>query len=1198
MRWLRRAGWLLLGLGLAWGLWCALAWWALPPLLKTQAQARLSAELGRAVTIGRVRIDPNALSLEVDDLTVAALESGRPPQLQLPRFLVDLDPASLWRRAVVIDRLELDGLRITLLRRGRWQLDVNDLIQRWLAPAPQPAERSLPRLVLHGARIRDAQLVLDDPAARTSHRIDALDFSLPALSTLPEDADRPIGATLALQLDGSAVHVAGEGTPWAAPRRADWKITIHGFDLARLVADLDAELPLRLKSGRLSAALGVHLAQAPGAEPALDLQGSVGVADLALQYPGGAPALGWRDLQVQIGSLQPLMRRVQLQQVKVDGLRLPVARDRAGALNLAALAGGGAKPRVAPGTPSGPGWQVDVDALQFDGAQVGWRDATLSPAEAFDLAGAQLKLQRLHWPMTEPAAVQGSAQLRQASGRDAGRIAFDGEAGLDRAALKFKLDAIALPAFQPYAAAWLEPAIDAGSAAAQGRIDWTAAGGLRLALTDAKADGVAIGGAGWRQLAVQGLALDLAARQVKVQSVRLIEPRFALGRDRAGRWNLDRWLRPTSKSPPAAPAARKPSAPGAAAKATPPWQLQVERIALAGGHLEFDDSLPTAGESPPLKIRADDLVLRARALRWPMPRGAPALRLHAGSSLTVLASAADKHTGRWTLDGNLQLAPPGFEGRLQVDGLPLAALAGYAPLPVDLRLLGADGGYRGTLALHEAKGGWQVAAAGDAKIDDLRIAEKGAGDDSTGDDLLRWRTLAANGLKLQLAPGERPAVAIDELSLAGVDARLVVSEQGKLNLATVAATRAAPPAQPEPVAPAAPAAAAEPWPIDLEVDRTRLVDGRIDFADHFIRPNYRAELSDLNGQLGKFRSDSSAMAPIVLGGTVAGSGQLQVSGELNPTAHPLALDLRARATDIDLPPLSPYAGKYAGYGITGGKLSVDLAYRIDPDGKLTATNRVVLNRLTFGAPVESPDAIKLPVRFIVSLLQDRNGVIDFNLPISGSINSPDFSLGPVIFELLLKKLGQAVASPFAAITGGSGDHPGVIEFVPGTAKFVPAAAAALDKVAAALADRPALTLDVAGSAVPAVDRDAYRRAALDARLAALAQTGQPGAAPPEGEARARLLRRLYRETPLPDKPRNLIGLPSDVPVEQMQALLLAAIPAGDDVMRELALQRALAVRAGLIERGLAAERLFVAQPVIDSASPAPPPQARLTLVAK
>src|SRR5574337_303403 len=624
MRWLRRAGWLLLGLAVVWGLWCALAWWALPPVLKTQAQARLSAALGRAVTIGRVRIDPNALALEVDDLVVAAAEPGRPAQLSLPRFFVDFGAASLWRRAVVIDRLELDGLRIEVLRRGTWQLDIDDLFQRWHSPAPHSADEALPRLVLRGARIRDATLVLDDPAARTSHRIDALDFSLPELSTLPGDADRAIGASLALRLDGAAVRITSDGTPWASPRRADWKIAIDGLDLTRLATDIDAEMPLRLRSGRLSAALAVHLTQTPDAEPALDLQGDASVADLALQYPNGAAALGWHALRVQVGSVQPLARRVHLAQLSVDGLTLPIVRDRAGALNFESLRRGGAAPAAAPGTP----WQVDVDEVRFDGATVGWRDATTSPAAAFDLAVEQLKLQRLRWPMAAPAAVQASARLRQAGSREVGRIAIDGDAGLDRAALKFTLDAIALPAFQPYAGAWLKPAIGAGSAAAHGQVEWSASGGLRLALTDAQVDQLAIGDAGWRRLALQGLTLDQGARQAKLASLHLIEPRFALARDREGRLNLDRWIRPAGP-PQRVPAVHAaPGSPAARAAAKPsPWQWQIEQVQLAGGHVEFDDAL--AGTGAPLKVRADDLVFGARLLRWPLPHAAPAARLHA-----------------------------------------------------------------------------------------------------------------------------------------------------------------------------------------------------------------------------------------------------------------------------------------------------------------------------------------------------------------------------------------------------------------------------------------------------------------------------------------------------------------------------------------------------------------------------------------
>ena len=74
----------------------------------------------------------------------------------------------------------------------------------------------------------------------------------------------------------------------------------------------------------------------------------------------------------------------------------------------------------------------------------------------------------------------------------------------------------------------------------------------------------------------------------------------------------------------------------------------------------------------------------------------------------------------------------------------------------------------------------------------------------------------------------------------------------------------------------------------------------------------------------------------------------------------LYVDLKVSFKDIELSPMSPYSGKYAGYGIEKGKLSVDVHYRIE-QRKLTAENRIVLDQFTFGEKVNSPDATKLPV---------------------------------------------------------------------------------------------------------------------------------------------------------------------------------------------------------------------------------------------
>src|SRR5690606_2150504 len=118
-----------------------------------------------------------------------------------------------------------------------------------------------------------------------------------------------------------------------------------------------------------------------------------------------------------------------------------------------------------------------------------------------------------------------------------------------------------------------------------------------------------------------------------------------------------------------------------------------------------------------------------------------------------------------------------------------------------------------------------------------------------------------------------------------------------------------------------------------------------------------------------------------LKGRAAGTATLEIDGQLNPTADPLALDIRANMRGLELPPLSPYAAKYAGYAIERGRLSMNVAYRVDPSGQLEASNQLVLNQLTFGEKVDSPTATQLPVLLAVALLKDRNGVIDLNLPI-------------------------------------------------------------------------------------------------------------------------------------------------------------------------------------------------------------------------
>jgi hypothetical protein len=286
--------------------------------------------------------------------------------------------------------------------------------------------------------------------------------------------------------------------------------------------------------------------------------------------------------------------------------------------------------------------------------------------------------------------------------------------------------------------------------------------------------------------------------------------------------------------------------------------------------------------------------------------------------------------------------------------------------------------------------------------------------------------------------------------------------------------------------------------------------------------------------------------------------------------------------------MTPYAVKYAGYGIEKGKLSVKLSYLIE-NRKLVAENNIYLDQLTFGEKVDSPTATKLPVLLAVALLKDKNGVIDVNLPISGSLDDPQFSLGGIIVKVFVNLIVKAVTAPFALLGSlfGGGEELAFLEFAPGSAMLDADDEAKLKSLAKALDARPALKLDASGRIEPDADRDALKRTALDRQIKAakLKDSGKKAAdgasldeVTIEPNEHEKYLTAAYRAAKF-ERPRNAIGMLKDLPVPEMEQLMLANAQVSEDDLRLLANARAQAAKSWLVETGkIPAERVFIVAP--------------------
>jgi hypothetical protein len=1235
MVWLMRMAWgvgALLLLGVVTGL-------ALPVLIKWQLPLRASEVLGRALTVGEVGFKPWSLELTVGDLAIAGLTAGAEPLLTVKRIHVDVSLASLLKRAPVIEALEIDAMQMRISRTGEGHYDIDDLMARFApkagAPAAEPA-----RFALYNLQVRDAQLRFDDRPVSRVHTVDAIQLALPFVSNLPAAVEVKVEPRLAFKLGGTAFDSSAQATPFAQRRSGALNLKVTDLDLLPYLPYLPAVLPVRLMHGSLSADVSLQFELPLGAAPTVALKGSASSRNLALSDAVGQPVLAWQRLQLGLRDLQPLAHKLAFETLRVEGLQVQATRDAAGKINLLELAStvSDKKPSAASAAtgmrasgvagaasaagPAGPAktaapdaaaWQLSLEAPELADARVRWNDATVKPAAALQLDGLSVRAKQVRWPITAPIAVTLSGALHsQVAGSPAlAEFSIEGPVTDREAKLSLKLDGLSLAAFAPYLAQAIAPSIE-GRLAAQAQLDWSGAADtprLKLALDNATLDAFKLReGQGrsardlisMKQLNLANVQLDVLAHEMLLGNVRLMQPFVALARDADGRLSPQRWVHEPdvavmrSAPPPAALKAAAPI-PSSAGNA---WRVRLQDLLLDGGHIMFSDAGALAtGEASvdPLRVELTGLRVGVQGLEWHGQQSSAPFSLQLSARIGAPKRDKAAHTGVLDYKGRVGMNPLLASGNLRVQRFPVHLFAPYFADQARLTLLRAEAGYAGSVSLRQLPTGFDVNAAGDVLLGDVHVATlpdsaAPASVDNT-DELLSWQTLALKGLKLTMKPRARPQVEVGEIALSDFYSRLIITEQGRFNLQEVAAAPPAPAGVSAPADAASSATLSEGpgLPIDIKLGITKLTNGRIDFTDRFVRPGYSAALTELNGQIGAFSSGSREMATLNLRGRAAGTALLEINGQVNPTVKPLALDIRAKATDLELAPLSTYAGKYAGYAIERGKLSMELAYKIDADGKLDAKNQVILNQLTFGSKIDSPVATKLPVLLAVALLKDSNGVIDINLPVSGSVNDPKFSVGAIIWKVILNLLTKALTSPFSLLAGGAGsDALSLIEFRPGTALVTESGASAINKVAKALTDKPALKMTVTGAADPASEREAFQSAAIETRLLAekrreALRSGAPAEAASAplrlaADERAQLLKQVYEETDLPNKPRNALGFAKDIPGSEMEALLKVRMPVSEEAMSELALRRGIAVRDALIAKGLPSERLFLAAP--------------------
>jgi hypothetical protein len=150
-----------------------------------------------------------------------------------------------------------------------------------------------------------------------------------------------------------------------------------------------------------------------------------------------------------------------------------------------------------------------------------------------------------------------------------------------------------------------------------------------------------------------------------------------------------------------------------------------------------------------------------------------------------------------------------------------------------------------------------------------------------------------------------------------------------------------------------------------------------------------------------------------------------------------------------------------------------------------------VDHLELGEHVDSPEAVNLPLDLAVALMKDSSGKIDIGLPVSGDLNDPQFSLGPLIWKAFTNLITKAVTAPFRALGslfGGAEETFDAVGFDAGRTELLPPEKEKLKKLSDALQKRPQLGLVVQGRYSPEADGLEFKKRQV--RLAVATLTGE------------------------------------------------------------------------------------------------------------
>jgi uncharacterized protein involved in outer membrane biogenesis len=1143
----------------------------LPPILKSILTRKLSENLHREVTIEKIKFNPYTLSMTAKKFMVKERDRSE-TFVSFDELFVNLQAISLYDKALVLKEIKLKDPLIKINRSLDSSYNFSDLMEKKGTPPPTEEKGKPFRFSFNNIRIENGSIDFWDEPQNTKHTVRELNITLPFISNIPRFVNTFVKPSFSVKINDTPYVLEGETKPFEDTLETRFDIRFENMDIPYYLAYLPIKLNFKIVSAYLDTQAKVSFIQSRGAERSLTVTGNLSLKKIALNDLKGNPLLRLPAINISIAPTNPIAKTIHLSKVSVQSPELTIRRDRTGTLNAYPLFKGKGAPKPTPEKKgaSSP-LSIDVDEVELLGGKISFSDLSRELPFKTVLNPVELKVNNFSNGKDKKATY--SFLLRTEAKES---IKIDGTFSVEPLQSEGKVEIKSIPfkKYSPYYRKNILFDIEDGRLDLSTRYRY-AKGGKREEI-DLLGLAVSLSTLRFRKpeenddflkiphFSIKETDLFLSKKEIRIGLFSTQNGELSVKRSASGDINLLKLI-PPAPSQQGAPKEEK--------RTEKPWVILLKQISIENYSINMEDRVPSEAvvlTAENLKIRGQNITTAKNSLG----------RL----SLSLLLNKR----GTISTEGIVGLEPISADLKMDLRGIGIGPVQPYFTDRIKINVTGGAFSAAGNLKLGLSENKeMKMTYSGDALLANFSSIDK-----LTSDDFLRWKSLSFSGIQVGTAP---LLIDVKGVSLADFYARVAINGDGTLNLQDilekgeskeVKKETTPPPAQPKEGTTAS--QKEKESAKNIKIGSVTLQGGRIDFLDRSIQPEFSLRLAEMGGRVSGLSSEETTMADVELRGKLNDYAPLEIVGKINPLKEDLYVDLKVRFKDIDLSPMTPYSEKYVGYAIEKGKLDFDLKYLI-VKRKLDSQNHIFFDQFNFGEKVESPKATKLPVKFAVALLKDRKGEIKLDIPVTGSLDDPKFSVWGIILKVITNLIAKAATSPFSllgALVGG-GEELSYVQFDYGSAALTQPNLKKVEALAKVLHDRPSVKMDIEGHVDMERDREALKQYLFERKLKTQKLNDiikKGGAAIPVDEVKIdpseyeKYLKMAYKKEKFP-KPRNILGIAKNLPVPEMEKLMLTHIQVKEGDLRLLASQRATRVKEAILKSGqVEPERIFIVEP--------------------